>query len=89
MSLFLFLSLCFSLSLCLFLPPSLPSPPLIVRSHGTEGRPAVKPVQPRSEVYEYIIFRGSDIKDLSVNEVAKSSEEPQDPAILSTVSYSN
>lgn len=58
----------------------------LVRSHGTEGRPAPKVIQPRNEVYEYIIFRGSDIKDLSVNEMARPVEdEPQDPAILSTV----
>ena len=60
-----------------------------VRSYGTEDRPAPKPIQPRNEVYEYIIFRGSDIKDLSVNEMAKQDEGPQDPAIVSTVSYPN
>ena len=58
----------------------------LVRSFGTEGRPAVKHIQPRSEVYEYIIFRGSDIKDLSVNEMPKQEEPPQDPAIVSAVS---
>jgi protein LSM14 len=56
-----------------------------VRSYGTETRPAPKQVPPRNEVYEYIIFRGSDIKDLSVSEIPKPEDLPQDPAILSTV----
>lgn len=54
-----------------------------VRSYGTEDRPAPKPIPPRNEVYEYIIFRGSDIKDLSVSKVAKPEEPHQDPAIVS------
>ena len=56
---------------------------LIVKSFGTENRPVSKHVPPRSEVYEYIIFRGSDIKDLHVSEVNKQEEQPPDPAILS------
>ncbi len=60
---------------------------LAVRSFGTEGRPATKAIPPRSEVYEFIIFRGSDIKDLNVSEMPEEpSSPPQDPAILSTVS---
>lgn len=54
-----------------------------VKSFGTENRPAAKHVPPRSEIYEYIIFRGSDIKDLHVSEVNKQEEQPSDPAILS------
>lgn len=57
----------------------------LVRSYGTENRPAQKQVQPRNEVYEYIIFRGSDIKDLSVSEMSKAEEISHDPAILLTV----
>ena len=55
----------------------------VVKSFGTENRPVPKHVPPRSEVYEYIIFRGSDIKDLHVSEVSKQEEQPPDPAILS------
>jgi len=53
-----------------------------VRSFGTEDRPTDKPVAPRNEVYEYIIFRASDIKDLLVEEPASQSHTLSDPAIV-------
>lgn len=58
-----------------------------VKSFGTEDRPTDRPVAPREEVYEYIIFRASDIKDLHVCEPPKpqpnlTSGLANDPAIV-------
>jgi protein LSM14 len=50
-----------------------------VRSYGTEDRETQYPIVPQNQVYEYILFRGSDIKDIRViNSVAL----PNDPAIM-------
>ncbi|KAK8086631.1 hypothetical protein PG994_001605 [Apiospora phragmitis] len=60
-----------------------------VRSYGTEGRRG----QPEEElaasdqVYEYIVFRGSDVKDLRIEEAPATKENnppavPDDPAIV-------
>lgn len=57
----------------------------LVQSFGTENRSVEKPVAARPDVYEYIVFRGKDIKDLTVK---KEPPKPQvqDPAIIK-VSY--
>ena len=58
-----------------------------VRSFGTEDRPTDRPVAPRDEIYEYIIFRGTDIKDTRVCQPPKPHPTlkgglPNDPAII-------
>ncbi|XP_033482855.2 protein LSM14 homolog B-like [Epinephelus lanceolatus] len=54
-----------------------------VKSYGTEDRHTDRPVPPKDEIYEYIIFRGSDIKDITVSEPPKPQHgPPQDPAIV-------
>lgn len=60
-----------------------------VRSFGTEGRKG-KPdeeIAASDQVYEYIVFRGSDVKDLRIEEQPAVKENkppvmPDDPAIL-------
>ena len=58
-----------------------------MRSFGTEDRPTDRPVAPRDEIYEYIIFRGTDIKDIRVCQPPKPHPTlegglPNDPAIV-------
>ena len=62
------------------------SPHFTVRSLGTEDREVEKYIAPRNEKYEFIVFRGQDIKDLTVGEPKReeqiNSQPPQDPAIV-------
>lgn len=51
-----------------------------VRSFGTEDRDTQFPVAPQNQVYDYILFRGSDIKDIRV--VNSVPSLPNDPAIM-------
>lgn len=64
-----------------------------VTSFGTEGRKGNPDEEiPASEAtYEYIVFRGSDVKDLRIEEAPAAKENrppqvPNDPAIMSSVS---
>jgi len=63
-----------------------------VKSFGTEDRPTPQPTPPKDEIFEFIIFRGGDIKSLDVVEPPKSvtaltsGVPPNDPAIVE-VSY--
>lgn len=51
-----------------------------VRSFGTEDREAQYPVPAQSQVYDYILFRGTDIKDIRV--VNNVTQPLNDPAIM-------
>ena len=60
-----------------------------VLSHGTEGRKEnpLDEIASSDVVYEYIVFRGSDVKDLRIEETPPAKENrppqvPNDPAIL-------
>ena len=53
-----------------------------VRSYGTEGRrPQSEAIPGSSEVFEFIVFSGNDIKDLQVAEAP--AKVATDPAVLS------
>eukprot|EP01094_Clydonella_sp_ATCC50884_P028613 TRINITY_DN863_c1_g1_i1.p2 TRINITY_DN863_c1_g1~~TRINITY_DN863_c1_g1_i1.p2 ORF type:complete len:128 (+),score=15.25 TRINITY_DN863_c1_g1_i1:64-447(+) len=57
-----------------------------VRCFGTEDRRQEEPIPATDRVYNYIIFRGTDIKDLHVCEMPAPPQQPmqpmpQDPAI--------
>ncbi|XP_043963418.1 protein LSM14 homolog B-like isoform X3 [Gambusia affinis] len=61
-----------------------------VKCFGTEGRPTERPTSPKDDVYEYITFRGSDIKDITLCESPRSYHGlPPDPAIIQSSSSSS
>ncbi|CAB1336204.1 unnamed protein product, partial [Coregonus sp. 'balchen'] len=47
-----------------------------VKSFGSEGRLTDRPTPPKDDVYEYIIFRGSDIKDISFTSASSYNPTP-------------
>ena len=60
-----------------------------VSSFGTESRKTdpKEIIPPSDSIYEYIVFRGSDVKDLRIEEAPAARENippqvPNDPAIL-------
>lgn len=53
-----------------------------VRSYGTEDREVDNPVPPQPQTYDFILFRGSDIKDIRV----VTNQLPNDPAIVQMTS---
>ncbi|XP_061590829.1 protein LSM14 homolog B [Cololabis saira] len=54
-----------------------------VKCFGTEGRPTDRPTPPKNEIYEFITFRGSDIKDIALCEPPRAYHGlPPDPAII-------
>jgi len=65
-----------------------------VKSFGTEDRATDRPVPCKDEIYEFIIFRGSDIKGIDVLEPPKATSTltsglPNDPAIVEVSHYSS
>ncbi|CAG7727202.1 unnamed protein product [Allacma fusca] len=63
-----------------------------VKSFGTEDRPTERPVPHKEEIYEFIIFRGADIKGIDVLEPPKATATltsglPNDPAIVEVSHY--
>ncbi|XP_044207537.1 protein LSM14 homolog B [Thunnus albacares] len=58
-----------------------------VKCFGTEGRLTDRPTPPKDDIYEYITFRGSDIKDITLCEPPRSHHGlPPDPAIVQSSS---
>jgi protein LSM14 len=65
-----------------------------VRSFGTEGRRGKleEEIHPSDNVFDYVVFRGSDIKDLQVFEAPPKPATPQpslpqDPAIMVSIHH--
>jgi protein LSM14 len=61
---------------------------LTVRSFGTEDRETQQPILPQNQIYDFILFRGSDIKDIRVvSNVGPLQNVPNDPAIVQVREY--
>lgn len=57
----------------------------VVRSFGSEDRQVERPVPARDDIFEFIIFRASDIKDLIVDDPPPTQSALADPAIIQAV----
>jgi hypothetical protein len=58
----------------------------VVRCFGTENRASETVIEASADIYEFLIFRGKDIKDLHVSERNTPTARPKppaDPAIMS------
>ena len=56
-----------------------------VRSYGTEGRRGgIDEISASNEIYEHIIFRSQDIKEIMGINLNAPQEKFSDPAIIST-----
>ncbi len=58
-----------------------------VYSFGTEARPAKDFIPASNQKFDYIVFRGTDVKDIKIAEEQKENKQlepnvPNDPAIL-------
>lgn len=53
-----------------------------MRSFGTEDRDTQFPVPAQNQVYDYILFRGSDIKDIRIVNNVTHPQPLNDPAIM-------
>ncbi|KAI6241120.1 FFD and TFG box motif protein [Aphelenchoides fujianensis] len=53
-----------------------------VRSYGTEDRQAPCAVEPAENVYQYVVFKAANVKDLFVVEDSSSKDIGMDPAIV-------
>ena len=64
-----------------------------VYSFGTEGREVPNFIPASQQKFDYIVFRGSDVKDIKIVEEQKENKQPEpqnvpnDPAILVSISF--
>ncbi len=52
-----------------------------VYSFGTEGRQVDSFIPPSPQKFDYIVFRGSDVKDIKIAEEQSEAKQPSPPSI--------
>ena len=52
-----------------------------VYSYGTEGRKVERFIPASQQKFEYIVFRGNDVKDIKIVEAEQESQKPSPPSI--------